>query len=42
MLQHCADHMDLLSEHFYCQLRENLVEHVQQIPNQIKRVGDIP
>lgn len=40
MLQHCADHMDLLSEHFYCQSKPNVVEHVQQLPNNVKRIAD--
>ncbi len=40
MLKNCADHMDLLSEHFYCQRKPNLVEHVQQIPNNVKRIAD--
>ncbi len=40
MLENCAENMDLLSEHFYCQVRENLVDHVRQIPNQVKRIAD--
>jgi alpha-N-arabinofuranosidase len=40
MLTNCAENMDLLSEHFYCQHRGNLVEHVRQIPNQVKRIAD--
>jgi alpha-N-arabinofuranosidase len=40
MLTNCADNMDLLSEHFYCQHRGDLVEHVRQIPNQVKRIAD--
>jgi len=40
MLENCADHMDLLSEHFYNQNKDDLVEHVQQIPNNIKRIAD--
>jgi alpha-N-arabinofuranosidase len=40
MLTNCADNMDLLSEHFYCQHRGGLVEHVRQIPNQVKRIAD--
>jgi alpha-N-arabinofuranosidase len=35
MLRHCADHMDLLSEHFYCQERTGLSGHVAQIPRAI-------
>jgi alpha-L-arabinofuranosidase len=40
MLTSCADHMDLLSEHFYCQERPDLVAHVQQIPTKIKQIAD--
>ncbi len=40
MLQNCADHMDLLSEHFYCRSRDDIAEHVAQIPAQIKRIAD--
>ncbi len=40
MLTSCADHMDLLSEHFYCRDKEDIPEHVQQIPDQVKRIAD--
>jgi alpha-N-arabinofuranosidase len=40
MLQNCADQMDLISEHFYCREREDIAEHVAQIPSQIKRIAD--
>jgi len=40
MLTNCANHMDLISEHFYCQSRTNVVQHVQQIPNNVKRIAD--
>ena len=40
MLTNCADNMDLLSEHFYCQNRGDLVAHVAQIPNNVKRIAD--
>lgn len=42
MLTNCADHMDLISEHFYCQTRTNydVAQHVQQIPNNVKRIAD--
>jgi alpha-N-arabinofuranosidase len=36
MLRHCADHMDLISEHFYCQTRPDLTAHVRQIPDAIR------
>jgi len=40
MLRNCAENMDLLSEHFYCHERGDLLEHVRQIPNQVKRIAD--
>ncbi len=40
MMRHCADHMNLISEHFYCQERPGLISHVRQIPNNIKRIAD--
>jgi alpha-N-arabinofuranosidase len=40
MLTHCADHMTLISEHFYCQEKPDLVAHVRQIPENIKRIAD--
>lgn len=40
MLTGCADHMDLMSEHFYCQERKGLMSHVAQIPAQVKRISD--
>jgi alpha-N-arabinofuranosidase len=36
MMQNCADHMDLISEHFYCQEKAGLASHVAQIPNAIR------
>ncbi len=36
MLRYCADHMQLLSEHFYCQEQPGLLGHVRQIPNQVR------
>ena len=36
MLKHCADQMDLISEHFYCGAKRDLTEHVRQIPNSIR------
>lgn len=40
MLSSSADHMDLISEHLYWQNRDDLVEHVAQIREQINRVAD--
>lgn len=36
MLRHCADYMDYLSEHFYCQERPGVLSHVGQIPAAIR------
>jgi alpha-N-arabinofuranosidase len=40
MLATCADHMSLLSEHLYWQQRNDLIEHVRQIPERIRQVAD--
>ncbi|MFC1563441.1 alpha-L-arabinofuranosidase C-terminal domain-containing protein [candidate division KSB1 bacterium] len=40
MLANCADHMDLISEHFYCQERPGLMAHVMQPSGHIKRISD--
>ncbi len=40
MLRSCADHMDLISEHFYVREREDIPEHVAQVPAQVKRIAD--
>ncbi len=37
LLKNCADHIDLIAEHFYCQEKPDLVEHVAQIADNIKR-----
>ncbi len=36
MLRNCADKMELLSEHFYCQEQPGLLGHVRQIPNAVR------
>jgi alpha-N-arabinofuranosidase len=36
MLTHCAEDMDLLSEHFYCGEQADLEAHVAAIPNAIR------
>jgi len=42
MMTHCAGHMDLVSEHFYCQEKKaDLVAHVRQVPNAIRRKADL-
>jgi alpha-N-arabinofuranosidase len=40
MLTSCADHMDLISEHFYCRSKDDIPQHVQQTPANIKRIAD--
>jgi alpha-N-arabinofuranosidase len=41
MLTNCADHMNLISEHFYVSRpNEDVVAHVQQVPQNIKRIAD--
>ncbi len=40
MLTRCADHMDLISEHFYRQSKDDISEHVRQIPDAIKAKAD--
>ena len=39
---HCADHMDLISEHFYCQEKPGLAGHVRQIPDDVRAHGRGP
>lgn len=40
IMRECADHMDLISEHFYVQTRDDIVEHIQQVPNNIRRIAN--
>jgi alpha-N-arabinofuranosidase len=40
MLENCSNHMEMISEHLYWQDREDLVEHVKQIPLGIRRIAD--
>jgi len=40
MLQRCADHMDLISEHFYCGPKDELLAHVRQIPERIRQKAE--
>lgn len=40
MLANCADHMNLISEHFYCRSKDDIAEHMRQIPDNVKRIAD--
>jgi alpha-N-arabinofuranosidase len=40
LLERCADHMDYIAEHFYCQERSGLMAHVRQIPDNIRRKAE--
>ncbi|MDD8043943.1 MAG: alpha-L-arabinofuranosidase C-terminal domain-containing protein [Verrucomicrobiota bacterium] len=37
MLQRTADRTDLISEHFYCQERDSVIEHVAQMRDNVRR-----
>ena len=39
-MQHCADHMDLISEHFYCRERPGLASHVRQMPDAVRQKAE--
>ncbi len=40
MLSNCADHLTLLSEHIYCQEKPDVVQHVDQLAADIRRVAN--
>jgi alpha-N-arabinofuranosidase len=40
LLKNCADHMDAIAEHFYCQERPGLMAHIRQIPDNIRAKAD--
>ncbi|MEW6237806.1 MAG: alpha-L-arabinofuranosidase C-terminal domain-containing protein [Candidatus Omnitrophota bacterium] len=40
MLKECADRMDLISEHFYCDQQKGLLPHVKQITNNVRRISN--
>jgi alpha-N-arabinofuranosidase len=40
MLSECADAMDAISEHFYCGAKDDLAEHVRQIPDRIREKAE--
>ena len=41
MLASCANHMNLIGEHWYWQSKEDLADHVAQVPAGIKRIADL-
>jgi alpha-N-arabinofuranosidase len=40
MMAQCADHMDLVSEHFYCQEQPGIAQHTRLIPNAVRRIAE--
>jgi len=40
MFEDCVGSMDWISEHFYCQEREEVLAHVRQIPDNIQRKAE--
>ncbi len=40
MLAGSADFMNLLSEHFYCKLKPDPIEHAKQLRGEVKRIAD--
>lgn len=40
LLKNCADHMEAIAEHFYCQERSGLLAHIRQIPDNIRAKAD--
>ena len=40
MMQHCADHMDLISEHFYRRDQAGLASHVRQMSDSVRQKAD--
>lgn len=39
MMTHCADSMDLISEHFYRQEKDSVSEHVAQVPGAVRGIA---
>jgi len=37
LLKNCADHIDLIAEHFYCRGKSGVIEHTSQIADNIKQ-----
>jgi len=40
MLRECAEHMDLISEHFYRRGKKDVVDHVRQMPRAVRGKAD--
>jgi alpha-L-arabinofuranosidase len=40
MLEHCSDHMTLLSEHMYWQDKDTVEEHVGQVTDYLRKLAD--
>ncbi|MBN1362111.1 MAG: glycoside hydrolase family 127 protein [Sedimentisphaerales bacterium] len=40
MLTGCAENMDLISEHFYCQERDSVIAHMNLAPDAVRRIVD--
>jgi len=40
LLKGCADHMDFIAEHFYCREKPGLMDHIRQIPDNIRRKAE--
>ena len=40
IMRQCTDFMDFVSEHFYVQQRDNVIEHVALVPREVKRIAD--
>lgn len=38
MLKSCAEHMDVISEHFYCDRKKSVTQHIRQIPVRIRSI----
>ena len=39
ILSGSAEHMDYISEHFYCQEGPGILAHIAQVPSHIKRIS---
>ncbi len=40
MMERCADSMDWISEHFYCQQKDDVPAHMRLIPDEIRRIAE--